>query len=303
MRYELNKNLVIEMNFPKIDENMADLLKAMDDAREDKFEMIKEAKQGLIDTFIFEKLGTPTESDYSFFKIIYNKMMYDFGKAFPNWKPVISMWDFNEVLGWYFNKYAEILEKNLTPAFIEKYDLPEEKQHAILLLATSWLMAEMINGNEKEVEGMQLKDKQCRNEARFEEFMKGAKEQLESAFSHFKLEKPTIPDYMLLHMVIEKMASDFIEDHGNRRVIIPKSCAEETIEKIASDYTNLWKESLDPETIKEHSFTDERIASVVWCASFSIFEQYVMEDEEIHTLMVESMNKEIQERDPSPIYA
>jgi hypothetical protein len=93
-------------------------------------------------------------------------------------------------------------------------------------------------------------------------------------------------------MVICRFSSDLIDGAGNRKVVIPKKSAEGFFDRIASDYTNLWKESLDPESIKEHKFTNKEIACIVRYAIHCVLDDFIMEDEDIEKLRILSENKE-----------
>jgi hypothetical protein len=278
-----------------VNEDMKSELKRMEEPIDAEFEAFKKtAIEGLEAMFNRENFGKPTESDYKLLKILYDRVKSDFSGIRPLGKePLMSHWDFDAILKGAFKRYAEILEKNLTSEFMSKYRLTHDKISVILVLATSFALSEFLDPHEEIVEAMKSDDPDYRKEVRFEAFMQAHKEKLEPVFKRNKLEPPTIPDYMLLHMVICRFLADTLEGAGNKKVVIPRNSAKGILDRIASDYTNLWKESLDPESIKEHRFTNKKIACIVRYATHHVFGEFIMDDKEVEKLGLQSTNNEI----------
>lgn len=286
-----------------INENMEKELNGMEAAADAEFRAFQDdAKADLEAVFYGCGIENPTESDYRFAKILFDKMIGDLDKAFPNGRPKISGWSVRKITDGIIQRYIQILEKNLTTEFVEKYNLKGKKPGAILAYISGRVAGELLDKDEEYVEGMDSEDEEVRKTAKFEAFMRRAKEPLESTFNLHKLGQPTVPDYLLLQAVTDIIATDLAESavsKGCLKVRIPRTHARGVIKKSRVHFTNFFKESIAPESKKEHNFTNKKIAALVECATNLVLKPLVIDDEECDKIMMEAMSKEIQSRDIS----
>jgi hypothetical protein len=181
-----------------VNEDMKRELKRMEEPVDAEFEAYREyAKVGLEPLFKGQGLGEPTESDYKFSKILYERIVADLKEIRPLGQPLlISHWDKSELLNGAFKRYAQILEKNLTEDFMAKYCLTNRKVSFILGFVLACVLNEHVDRDEPIVEAMKSDDPEYKKRSRFEAFMQAHKEKLEALFKRNKLGQPTIPDYM-----------------------------------------------------------------------------------------------------------